>query len=290
MSELPEILFLTGEVDAARNDNHERLPQAFAALGWRVQIQSHETICIDNNQVSLAQARPDRFELIWLLGFGRQVTFFDRMQILRQLDQHRFVTAVDALMYLHGKHRWLKHMPETHTCADFEHLLSVINRGGQWIIKPPAGSYGRDVRLVNSEDEARGALSDFCRESDAGYCLVQRFIPQIVDGEKRTLLAGGQIIGSYLRVPSDQLLANINAEGTIEKTSLSEEETKLVNEIARDLTDFGAGFATIDIVYPYLIEVNVANPGGLASLSNLYDHDFAVDAARALIRYSHNRS
>ncbi len=290
MSELPEILFLTGEVDAARNDNHERLPQAFAALGWQVQVQSHETICIDNNQVSLAQTQPDRFELIWLLGFGRQVTFFDRMQILRQLDQHRFVTAVDALMYLHGKHRWLQHMPETHTCTDFEHLLSVINQGGQWIIKPPAGSYGRDVRLVNSEGEARRALNDFCRDSDGGYCLVQRFIPQIVDGEKRTLLAGGQIIGSYLRVPADQLLANINAEGTIEKTTLSEGEAKLVNEIARDLTDFGAGFAAIDTVYPYLIEVNVANPGGLASLSNLYDHDFGADAARALIRYSRNRA
>lgn len=287
MSLLPEILFLTGDVDAARNDNHERLPQAFSALGWQVQVLSHEAVRIKNNQITIDQTRPNRFELIWLLGFGRQVTFFDRMQILRQLDQRRFVTTVDALMYLHGKHRWLKHMPETHTCADFEHLLSVVMQGGQWIVKPPAGSYGRQVQLVDGEHQARSALSQFDNESDGGYCLVQRFIPQIVEGEKRTLVAGGQIIGSYLRIPNDQLLANVIADGTIEKTSLSENEAELVHEIAQDLTTFGAGFAAIDIVYPYLIEVNVANPGGLATLGKLYGHDFAADAARALITRQH---
>jgi len=90
-----------------------------------------------------------------------------------------------------------------------------------------------------------------------------------------------------LRIPNDQLLANVIADGTIEKTSLSENEAELVHEIAQDLTTFGAGFAAIDIVYPYLIEVNVANPGGLATLGKLYGHDFAADAARALITRQH---
>ena len=148
MPRQPEILFLIGDTDKARNDNHIRLPDAFRSLGWQVSVTAHESARIVANSIELPDVNLDHCDLIWLLGFGRAATFFDRMQLLRQLEQHRFVTTVDALVYLHGKHRWLQHMPETHTSADLQHLLGVIRQGGEWIIKPPAGSYGRDIRLV----------------------------------------------------------------------------------------------------------------------------------------------
>ena len=278
-----EILFLIGDIDKARNDNHVRLPDAFRSLGWRVSVASHESVRIVANSIDLSGIKPDHCDLIWLLGFGRAVTFFDRMQLLRQLEQSRFVTTVDALMYLHGKHRWLEHMPETHTSADLQNLLGVIGRGGEWIIKPPAGSYGRDVRLVRNETEARAALSAYSNETDDGYCMIQRFVPQIADGEKRTIVAAGRVIGSYLRVPSDELLANVNAQAAVTVTSLTPAESDLVSTIAGDLTNLGAGFAAIDTVYPHLIEVNVANPGGLATLSELVARDCATATAEALI-------
>lgn len=283
MPRRPEILFLIGDIDKARNDNHVRLPDAFRALGWQVSVAAHESVRVSANSIELQDGDPGRYDLIWLLGFGRAATFFDRMQLLRQLPQSRFVTTVDALMYLHGKHRWLQHMPETHTSADLQHLLGVIKQGGEWIIKPPAGSYGRDVRLVRNESEARAALSEYARETDDGYCMIQRFLPQIADGEKRTIIAAGRIIGSYLKVPSDELLANVNAQAAVAATSLTAAESKLVGAIAGDLTKLGAGFAAIDTVYPYLIEVNVANPGGLAALSQLADRDCAAATAEAVI-------
>jgi len=279
----PEILFLIGDSEKARNDNHICLPAAFRGLGWQVRVAAHESVRISANSIALPDVEPDQCDLIWLLGFGRATTFFDRMQLLRQLEQSRFVTTVDALMYLHGKHRWLQHMPETHTSADLQHLLGVIRQGGEWVIKPPAGSYGRDIRLVRNESEARTALHEYFRETDDGYCMIQRFLPQIAEGEKRTIIAAGRIIGSYLRVPSDELLANVNAQAAVSATSLTSAESDLVNAIARDLTDLGAGFATIDTVYPHLIEVNVANPGGLATLSALLDRDCAAATAEALI-------
>ena len=52
---------------------------------------------------------------------------------------------------------------------------------------------------------------------------------------------------------------------------------------ARHPAFLAAGFAAIDTVYPHLIEVNVANPGGLATLSALFDRDCAAATAEALI-------
>ncbi|MFV2089457.1 MAG: hypothetical protein ACC642_02265, partial [Pseudomonadales bacterium] len=111
---MPELLLLIGDTAKARNDNHHRFQKAFERAGWRVIVASHEHLEIHHNRLSVGGCDPLSFDLIWPLGFGRQVTFFDRMQLLKTLPAERFITTPDVMMYLHGKHRWLSALPETH--------------------------------------------------------------------------------------------------------------------------------------------------------------------------------
>ncbi len=280
---MPEILFLVGDAAQAQNDNHMRLPEGFRTAGWGVTLLPHDSVRLNRGSVTLGPYDPERFQLIWVLGFGRWDTFLDRMQLLGLLDQDLFVTVIDALIHLHGKTAWSAHLPETYAANDPDFLLSILDTGGDWVIKPTAGSFGRDVAHIRNDDGGRAALRRFIGPPPGRYCLLQRFLPAAANGEKRTLIAGGRIIGSYGRRPTADFRANLAAGAAAEPATLSGEESRLVQQLASDLTASGVGFAAIDTVFPHLMEVNIVNPGGLASMCALYDRDFTPDVVDALI-------
>ena len=112
--------------------------------------------------------------------------------------------------------------------------------------------------------------------------MLQRFLPEIALGETRTLIAAGRIIGSYLRVPTDQLHANLAQQGEAQITVLGNAQSTLVERIAADLLTQNIGFAAVDTVGDTLMEVNIANPGGLGTLNRLYHRDFGPDLVHAI--------
>lgn len=280
---MPEIAFLLGDVSLARNDNHERLPAAFESAGWTVHRLPQEAVRLTPEGVRLAEADPERFQLIWLIGMGRVQTFFDRMQILRLVPQHAFVNPVDALLHRHAKYAWWPLMPETHASSDAGYLKSVLRQGGDWVVKPPAGSFGRGVKRLSPGAAAEAELE---RLTAAGhFLLLQRFVAQIAQGEKRTLVAGGEIVGTYLRLPRNGFHANLAEGGTARPAELDAGERALVEQVSGELSRHGIGFAAVDTAYPYLMEVNLANPGGLATLEQLTGRDPAPRAVEALTRW-----
>lgn len=282
---MPAIAFLFGDVALARHDNHRRLPEAFRALGWTVSLSSHEAVRLEPGGVRLGSEDPARFDLIWLLGMGRAHTFFDRMQLLRLLPAERFVTGIDAFVYRHAKYAWWRHMPETYASSDAAFLNSILAGGGDWVAKPAAGSYGRDVNRITHDDAGAATIDRLTGHGRGDYCVLQRFVPEIRHGEKRTLVAGGCIIGSYLRMPGADLRANLATGGTPHPTTLTAAERHLVESVAQELTDAGIGFAAVDTVHPHLMEVNLVNPGGLATLASLYGGDPAAATAEAIYRW-----
>jgi len=278
---MPSILFLTADAARAHNDNHERLPAAFRAGGWTVCVRSHESVGLEGGRILAGDDPLDDFDRIWVLGLGRAETFLDRMQLLRRVSQERFVTRIDAFVYQHAKYAWSEFMPETHASNDPDRLAAIAARGGDWVAKPTAGSFGRDVvRLAEGTDRA-AALRRLTGEDRQRYCLIQRFVPEIARGEKRTLIAGRRVVGSYLRMPGSDFRTNLSLDGQAAPTALDAAERQLVERIHAGLAREGIGFAAIDIAGQYLMEVNLANPGGLATLEAVYGRNFTPAVVEA---------
>ncbi len=282
---MPHIAFLLGDTRLARHDNHRRLPRAFRLAGWQVSEVPQAAITLTPAGVHLGNAAADRFDLIWPLGMGRQETFLDRMQLLHLLPQQCFVVPVDALTYWHAKYAWWPHMPETFASSDPGPLKAELARGGDWVVKPGAGSYGRDVLRIRA-DAAGNAAIDRLTDGGRRYCLLQRYVTEIEQGEKRTLVAGGRIVGSYLRRSEGDPRTNLASGASAHPTSLSPAEVELVMALIGSLNERGVGFAAVDMAYPYLMEVNLANPGGLATLEDLYRRDATPDVVRAVIEWA----
>lgn len=281
---MPRILFLTAQVGApeAHNDNHVRLPAAFAAAGWTVDVVDHDALALVNGRVMAGGHDIAAADRVWVLGLGRAQTFLDRMQLLRRAPQHGFITIADAYVYQHAKYAWSGYMPETHAGTAVDALVARIQPGEDWVVKPTAGSFGREVVRVRGPDEARRALV-LATEGERRYALLQRFVPEIANGEKRTLIAGARVIGTWLRQPGRDFRTNLALDGRAVATALTAAESERIAAIHAELRAAGVGYAAIDLAGPFLMEVNLANPGGLATLAAVYgiDHAPAVVAALA---------
>jgi hypothetical protein len=296
---MDSILFLTSAGESPPgNDNHVRLPEAFRAAGWRAATANHESLQMAGGALSCA-GPVEAFDRIWCLGFGERRSFLDRMQLLSRLPQEQLVTGVDALLRLHGKMHWQELMPPSYLSCDPDYLLAQTGRGHDWVLKPPAGAYGRDLYRLRADDSA-ARKAELLRSLTAGnrYWLLQRYLPQIEDGEKRVLYAGGLLLDCYLRRPlpqtdssarSDHMTAvpgaNMATGATAETCALAPAERRLADRVANELLARGVGFAAIDLVHPYLMEVNIANPGGLGTLARLHGADPTAGVVRALVDF-----
>ncbi|NJN52644.1 MAG: hypothetical protein HC809_13695 [Gammaproteobacteria bacterium] len=288
---MPSICFLSATHGRAHNDNPQRLSAAFAERGWSVTMADHQAVALAAGRVVLtSEDRPlDDFDLVWLFGLGERGSFLDRMQILMALSPDRFVVTPACLMQLHAKFALptgplAHHHPETHASHDPARLRRIVERGGVWIAKPTAGSYGRNVFKVQREDPNLDVILESLTGHDgSSYCLLQRYVSEIEAGEKRVLVANGRSIGCYLRLPHRDHRANLAGDGEAVVTTLSAAEASLVNRCATWLAAQGAGFAAVDIAYPWIVEFNVANPGGLQTIERLTGQNYATAAADALI-------
>ena len=264
----------------ASNDNAQVLPRLFRAGGWRVRKAQHRAIHRAPAGLACNDEALAKFDLIWPVGFGPHQGFLDWVHLLDDLPPRKLINPPSALVMKHGKAAWIEHSADTYMAAEPERLIATMQENpGEWVLKPMAGSFGEGViRLASSEHERlRQAMS----QQPGAYFVLQRFLPEIAHGETRTLIVGGQIIGSYLRVPTNNFHANLAKKALTQRTELSAAQLSLVKTLNADMLDQHIGFAAIDLVGDTLMEVNIANPGGIGTLQQLYARDFGIDIINA---------
>ena len=295
---MPKVAFLVAGPNAApgsaRNDNHVRLPKAFEDAGWTVSLFDRESLAVDGHRLTaetLSGATPTlaEFDLYVPLGFGAEATFLDRMQMLRTLDQRRFVNTADALIYQHGKISLLLACPEvpqprSHLSNNPARLAAIVAAGGDWIAKPPASSFGRDVfRLRAGDTNTRAILEHLTR--DRRYALVQECIPAASGDEKRVLVAAGVVIGAYRKQPADHR-GNLDAGATAHASALDAVECATVQRLTARLDGLGVRFAAVDLAGACVLEINVANPGWLQTYDVVTGRNLAPAVVAALSRWA----
>ena len=254
------------------------------AFSWRSHLKSGSPL------PTSAECKIDH-DVIWIFGLGDRENFLDKYQLLYSLPERcKIVNSLDAIMHLKSKYYLASQgdqfpSPETYASTSAEELISIVQANeGKWIVKPPAGSLGRDVHLTHAGDsQLTVIIKKLCGAANSRYTMLQRYIPEIEQGEKRVLLAGGQVIGQYLRRPLGDHRTNITAGAKTEPCDLSEAERDYCTKLAQQILSKGAWFAGVDLVYPWLIEVNVINPGGITTIDKLTGCDLSAKVVEAVM-------
>ena len=237
-----------------------------------------------------ANIKPIDQDLLWVLSLGAQRSFLDKYQLLYSLSKKvRIINSLDALMHLNSKYYLTTQprtfpQPETHAARTAAELAQIINnKGGKWIVKPPAGSLGRDVFLVNPSDtNLNSILEHMCGKENTNYTIIQRYVPEVEKGEKRVILAGRRIIDQYKRLPTQDHRSNISQGALSEHCELTQEERKYCKDLARHLLTEGVYFSGIDLAWPWLIEINVVNPGGIVTIEGITGTDRTSEVLEAV--------
>ena len=276
------------------NDNHQRLPAAFAAAGWQVARLDRDSLAVDAGHLAALSLDPDGarakadlsdFDRYFLLGFGPAETFLDRMQMLASLPAVRFVNTPTALVFQHGKISLALACPDVPQPKSFlsndpQALAARVASGGDWIAKPPAGSFGRDVfRLRASDSNVAAILSHLTR--DGRYALLQEYVAAAESEEVRALVAGGRMLGAYRKVPADHR-GNLQAGARAVPAALSPAADRTLSLLAPRLETLGVRFAAVDIAGDQVLEINIANPGWLQTYETIAGEDLAPKVVLAL--------
>jgi glutathione synthase len=105
--------------------------------------------------------------------------------------------------------------------------------------------------------------------------VVQAFLPEVADGDKRIVLVEGEVAGAINRRPAKgDIRSNLAAGGTAEATDLTGSERAICAALAPELRRRGLLFVGIDIIGGrWLTEINVTSPTGIVSIDQFSGTD-----------------
>ena len=156
------------------------------------------------------------------------------------------------------------------------------------IIKPLAGSGGKNVFKINSPDDPN-INQIFEAVSEEGYLIAQAFLPEATGGDIRIFLMNGSPLerdGKYAalrRVPAKgDVRSNVHAKGTIEKVKVSDDVLQICESVRPKLIQDGLFLVGLDIVGDRVLEINVFTPGNLWSIADMQGVDFSETIIQSL--------
>jgi glutathione synthase len=158
-------------------------------------------------------------------------------------------------------------MPPTLITSDPTEIAAFRTEHTQIIIKPLFGNGGAGVFHITPDDENMNALLEMFTSRSREPVIIQRYLPEVRDGDKRIILVDGKAAGGVMRVPAKgEARANLHVGGTAVKTTLTKREREICEAIGPALTERGLIFVGIDVIGDYLTEINVTSPTGIQEI------------------------
>jgi glutathione synthase len=169
---------------------------------------------------------------------------------------------------------------------DAELLAEFIDEQEDVILKPLDGMGGTSVFRVREDDANRNVIIETIGHHGARSVMAQRFIPEIVDGDKRIVLIAGEPMPHVLaRIPkAGETRGNLAAGGRGVTRPLTPRDRLIAQTVGKKLWADGMLVVGVDVIGDYLTEVNVTSPTGFVEISKQTGFDVAGRFADALIK------
>jgi len=146
---------------------------------------------------------------------------------------------------------------------------------GEIVIKPLHGFAGGSVFRIGADGRNLASLIELFNRTYREPHVVQKFLPEIAEGDKRIVLVNGEVAGAVNRVPGEgEIRSNLAVGGTAAKTALTEREEEICAALAPELKRRGLLFVGIDVIGGrWLTEINVTSPTGIVAIDQFNGTD-----------------
>ncbi len=145
---------------------------------------------------------------------------------------------------------------------DEKRLRAFHDQHKDVIYKPLDGMGGIGIFRVTEEGLNLGSIIETLTENGRRTIMAQRFIPEIVKGDKRILLIGDQVVPFCLaRIPQgSEVRGNLAAGGVGLAQPISERDREIAQSLAPILSSRGLLLVGLDVIGDYLTEINITSP------------------------------
>ena len=183
-------------------------------------------------------------------------------------------------------------MPPTAITRSLGLTRKFLADHGEIVIKPLHGFAGGSVFRIGPDGQNLASLIELFNRTYREPHVIQKFIPEIAEGDKRIVLVDGAVAGAINRVPGEgEIRSNLAVGGTAAKTELTAVEEEICAALAPELKQRGIVFAGIDVIGGrWLTEINVTSPTGIVAIDQFNGTDTPALIWRAIERRLSERS
>ncbi len=170
--------------------------------------------------------------------------------------------------------------PPTLVSRDAAGLKAFVAEHGEAVLKPLDGMGGRSIFRARAGDANLNVILETLTGGGRHFAMAQRYLPEIVDGDKRILLIDGVPVDYCLaRIPQgDEFRGNLAAGGRGEGRPLTARDRWIAAQVGPEVARRGMRFVGLDVIGDWLTEVNVTSPTCIREL----DAQFGINIAGML--------
>lgn len=172
-----------------------------------------------------------------------------------------------------------EYMSPTIVTSKQAHIRKFIEQQEDVIVKPLDGMGGTGIFRLSKDSPNIGSTLEMLTELETLPIMAQRYLPEIVEGDKRILIVGGKPIDYCLaRIPSQgETRGNLAAGGRGVAMPVSEQEMAIAKAVAPILLDKGLLFVGLDVIGNRITEINVTSPTCVREIDDQCGTQIAVD-------------
>ncbi len=166
-----------------------------------------------------------------------------------------------------------EYTPDTLVTRSQKQIREFLAQHKDIILKPLDGMGGASIFRVKADDANIGVICETLTEHGSRFAMVQNYVPEITQGDKRVLVVDGEVIPYCLaRIPQNgETRGNLAVGGRGEARPLSESDLKIAQAVAPTLKEKGLIFVGLDIIGDKLTEINVTAPTCVKEIEAAYD-------------------
>ena len=168
-----------------------------------------------------------------------------------------------------------QYMPPTMVSRSIGAARHFLAEHGEIVLKPLHGNAGKAVFKIGSDGSNLAPLMELFNATYREPHVLQAFLPEVADGDKRIVLVEGEFAGAINRRPgSGEIRSNLAAGGTAEASELTETEREICAALGPELKRRGLLFVGIDVIGGrWLTEINVTSPTGIVAIDKFNGTD-----------------
>jgi glutathione synthase len=166
-------------------------------------------------------------------------------------------------------------MPPTMLTRSLGASRHFIAEHGDCVLKPLHGNAGRAVFKIGRDGANLPALLELFNATYREPHVLQAFVPEVAEGDKRIILIDGEFTGAINRRPRDgEIRSNLAAGGTAEAAELTATDQEICDVLKPELKARGLLFVGIDVIGgKWLTEINVTSPTGIVAVDKFNGSD-----------------